>query len=592
MTPYTPTRWSLKELFPSHDSPEVKSGLKVLDAEIAKFEKYRDSLSSDMDINEFLDIIKQQEAIRRLSLRISQFATLQFSEDTQDQDAQAFQAKIQNFMSDLNNRILFFSLWFKGLDDDEAARFLEAAGDYQHWLEQIRKYKPFTLSEPEEKIINIKDVTGTKALRRLYSTITNRYVFKVEIDGEMKELTYEELVTLAFQHDAELRERAYKELYRVYIRDGPILGQIYQSLVRDFCNENLDLRGYPLPISWRNLSNEIPDEVIETLLEVAQKNTAIFQRYFKLKAKWLKMDKLRRYDIYAPVTTSEKEYEYDFSVKFVLDTFKEFNPKIAKLAKRMFDEPHLDSEVRKNKRSGAVCYYLDPPNTPYVLMSYTMKVNDILTLAHELGHAVHAMLAEHHNMFNFDAPLPLAETASTFAEMLVTDQLLASETDENIKRDILFGQVAEAYATINRQIFFALFERKAHKMVNKDASVDDMSDAYLNLLKTQFGNSLDISDEFKWEWVAVPHFYHWPFYVYAYAFGQLLVLSLYQQYKKEGDSFIPRYLEILEAGGSAAPVEILDKAGINVRTPEFWQGGFDAISDMIDMLEAIPLQND
>jgi len=590
MTPYTLSRWSLKELFPSHDSPEVKSALKVLEAEIAKFEIYRDNLSSDMDINEFLDIVKQQETIRRLSIRISQFATLRFSEDTQDQDAQTFQAKIQNFMSDLNNRILFFSLWFKGLEDDEVARFLEAAGDYKHWLEQIRKYKPFTLSEPEEKIINIKDVTGTKALRRLYSTITNRYVFKIEVAGEMKELTYEELVTLAFQHDAELRERAYKELYRVYIRDGPILGQIYQSLVRDFYNENLDLRGYPLPISWRNLSNEIPDEVVETLLEVAQKNNANFQRYFRLKAKWLKMDKLRRYDIYAPVTTSEKEYEYDFAVKFVLDTFKKFNPEIAKLAKRMFDEPHLDSEVRKNKRSGAVCYYLDPPTTPFVLMSYTMKVNDILTLAHELGHAIHVMLAEHHNMFNFDAPLPLAEMASTFAEMLVIDQLLASETDEDIKRDILFGQVADAYATIMRQIFFALFEREAYKMINKDASIDDMSNAYLDLLKTQFGDSLDISDEFKWEWVAVPHFYHWPFYVYAYAFGQLLVLSLYQQYKKEGDSFIPRYLEVLAAGGSTAPVDILDKAGVNVRTPEFWQGGFDAISDMIDMLEDIPLK--
>jgi oligoendopeptidase F len=545
-----------------------------------------------MDINEFLDLIKQQETIGRLSLRISQFATLSFAEDTQDQKAQAFQAKAQNFLSDLNNRILFFSLWFKGLEDDEAARFLAAAGEYQHWLEEIRKYKPFTLSEPEEKIINIKNVTGTKALRRLYSMITNRYVFKVEVAGEMKEMTFQELVTLAFQHDAELREKAYKELYRIYSRDGPILGQIYQSLIRDFNNENMNLRKYKKPISWRNLANEIPDEVVETLLEVAQKNTSVFQRYFKLKAKWLKMDRLRRYDIYAPVTTSEKEYEYDFAVKFVLDTFKKFNPKIAKLGKRMFDEPHLDSEVRKNKRSGAVCYYLDPPNTPYVLMSYTMKVNDILTLAHELGHAIHAMLAEHHNIFNFDAPLPLAETASTFAQMLVTDELLASETDEDIKRDILFGQVADAYATIMRQIFFALFEREAYKLVKKDASIDDMTNAYYKILETQFGDSIELSDQFKWEWATVPHFYHYPFYVYAYSFGQLLVLALYQQYKKEGDSFIPRYLEILAAGGSMAPIEILDKAGVNIRTPEFWQGGFDAISDMIDILEAIPLKND
>jgi oligoendopeptidase F len=389
--------------------------------------------------------------------------------------------------------------------------------------------------------------------------------------------------------DADLRAKAYQELYRVYGEDGPILGQMYQARARDWHNENINLRKFKSPMSVRNLSNDVPDEAVDALLEVTKKNSKIFQRYFKLKAKFMGLPsgKLRRYDIYAPVAKSDKAFDFDAAANMVLESFSAFDPQLGELARRVFDNDHLDSEVRKGKQGGAFCASINPEDTPFVLMNYTGRARDVATLAHELGHAIHAMLASHHSAFTFHSSLPLAETASTFGEMMLTEKLLAEETDESVRRDILFKQMDDAFATILRQVYFALFEREAHALVMKNASVDDISAAYMENLKEQFGDSLELSDDFKWEWVSIPHIYHTPFYVYAYAFGQLLVFSLYQQFKAEGDSFKPKYLKILSSGGSEAPAKILSDAGIDIRSAKFWQGGFDVLSQMVDELEKL-----
>jgi oligoendopeptidase F len=447
------------------------------------------------------------------------------------------------------------------------------------------------LSEAEEKIINIKNVTGANAFNTLYDALTNRYVFKLTVDGQEKEMTRGELMTFVRQHDPDLRAAAYHELYRVYGQDGPILGQIYQTLVRDWRSEQVELRNFYSPISARNLINDIPDGVIDTLLDVAEGNAGVFQRFFQLKARWLKMERLRRYDIYAPVAKSDKTYEFGKATEMVLDSFAQFEPRLASLAEQVFVENHLDSEVRKGKRSGAFCATLSPDLTPWVLVNYQGRPDDVATLAHELGHAIHSLLANHHSAFTQHASLPLAETASTFGEMMLIDRLLSSEADEGVRRDLLFRQVDDAYATVMRQIFFALFERQAHEMVHQGASVDELSAAYLENLQRQFGQVVEVSDEFRWEWVSIPHIYHVPFYVYAYAFGQLLVLALYQQFLAEGEAFKPRYLKILSAGGAEAPAKVLAEAGIDIAQPAFWQGGFDVIKRMIDRLEALPVSS-
>ncbi len=268
-----------------------------------------------------------------------------------------------------------------------------------------------------------------------------------------------------------------------------------------------------------------------------------------------------------------------------MESFSQFDERFAQLAERVFAEDHLDAEVRKGKQGGAFCATATPDLTPWVLLNYQGKTDDVATMAHELGHAIHSMLAEHHSLFTQHANLPLAETASTFGEMMLVDRLLAEEPDEKVRRDLLFKQMDDAYATIQRQAFFALFEKQAHQMVIDGASVDEISAAYMENLKTQFGDAVEVADEFRYEWVSIPHIYGVPFYVYAYTFGQLLVLSLYKQYKAEGESFKPRYIQLLSAGGSESPMKILADAGVDVRQPAFWQGGFDVLSEMVDKLE-------
>jgi oligoendopeptidase F len=526
----------------------------------------------------------------RLISRLGSYAYLKFTEDTQDQAAQTFQARTHQLGAEIDNRTMFFKLWWKGLDDSEAETLMDAAGDNRYWLEAVRLERPYTLSEPEEKIINIKDVNGPAALVMLYDSITNRYTFPFEVNGEVKELTRGELMVHVKSPEPDVRAAAYQSLYKVYEPDVPILGQIYQYRARDWASENVRLREYSSPIAVRNLNNDLPDDLVSMMLEICVENASVYQRYFKLKAKWVGMDKLRRYDVYAPVVKTEKIYSFTESAEVVLESFEKFDPAVAKLARKLFEEHHIDSEVRAGKMTGAYCLTVEPELTPWVMQNFQGRPNDVSTMAHELGHAIHSLLADDHTALTQSSSLPLAETASTFSEMLLIDELLERDPDPEVRRDLLFQQMDDNYATIMRQAFFAMFEKTAFELIEGGASVDDLTSVYWENLETQFGDSLELNDEFKYEWSMIPHFHHAPFYVYAYAFGQLLVLSLYKQYREEGDSFKPRYLEILSTGGSDSPVRTLEQAGIDVSSPDFWNGGFQVVEEALQQLEAIPVE--
>ncbi|MBN2257417.1 MAG: M3 family oligoendopeptidase [Anaerolineaceae bacterium] len=585
--PFQQKRWSLQDLFPALDSPAVNTAFEQADKLVAKFETRRGELTEDISVEAFLSVIHDLEEIMELRNKVCGYAQMKFTEDTQDQAATALVARSDQFAAEIENRSLFFSLWWKELAESHAKVLLENSGDLRYWLEAMRKFKPHTLTEPEEKIVNIKNVTGARSVVTLYNAITNRYVYKVEVDGAVKELTRGGVMAQVRKPDANLRARAYQELYRIFGDDGAILGQMYQTLVRDWRNEQVDLRHFKKPISARNLVNDLPDEVVDTLLDVAGENTAVFQRFFKLKAKRIGMEKLRRYDIYAPITKSDKKYPFAEAADKVLDSFNQFETRFGNLARQVFAEDHMDSEVRKGKQDGAYCETLSPRITPWVKLNYQGEAEDVATMAHELGHAIHSLLANQHSLFTQHSCLPLAETASTFGEMMLVDRLLAEESDVDVQRDLLFRQVDGAYATIQRQSFFAMFEKQAHDMVIQGASVDDLAGAYFDNLKLQFGDAVEIGDEFHWEWVSIPHIYAVPFYVYAYAFGQLLVFSLYRQYKLEGDSFKPRYIQMLSTGGSKAPMQILDEVGVDVRQPAFWQSGYDVLRELVDRLETL-----
>jgi oligoendopeptidase F len=587
---YELSGWDLSDLL-SDTSPEaIDERLEALEAHVAAFEAVRDRLAPDMDADEFLAIIQQYEALTEEIYRPYAYASLWFSSDTQSTEALTFLNRIQQVATEAQNRTLFFDLWWKGLSDEEAEALMPAGdgyADYRHFLTDLRRTKPFMLDERSEQIINTKDANGIDALITVYTMLTNRLEYTLEVDGEEQTLTRDTLMSYVHSPDADLRAAAYQELYRVFGDEANILAQIYANRVRDWGNENVKLRHFSSPIAVRNVSNDIPDAAVDALLAVARENVGVFQRYFKLKAGWLGMEKLRRYDIYAPLAASDKVVEYDEAVRTVLDTFADFDPQVARHAQRVFDDNHIDSEVRKGKRGGAFCSTVLPSLTPWVLVNYAGKVRDVATLAHELGHAIHSMLAEKHSVLTQHPTLPLAETASVFSEILLTDRLLNEETDPLVRRELLAAAVDDMYATVMRQAFFVLFELEAHQAIMENKSSDELHDLYMENLRQQFGDSVELSEEFKYEWVSIPHIYHTPFYCYAYSFGQLLVLALYRRYQQEGDAFKPGYLKLLSYGGSARPQEILEEAGIDMTDPAFWQGGFDVIREMVDELEEI-----
>ena len=584
-----PTAWDLSELLPEASEEMLVERLASLEVMVQSFEGSRDGLSAEMGQAALLEVARQYEALVARVDVLAAYGYLWFAADTQDQNALDFKNRIEQVLTDVQNRVLFFSLWWKQLDDESADALLPADSehaDVRHFLQNLRRLRPFTLEEHSEQLINLKDADGMDAVLTLYSMLTNRLEFQLQVDGEQRSLTRDQLVANVYSPDPDLREATYRELYRGFESEATLLGQIYIHRLRDWYSENVQLRGFTSPIAVRNMANDIPDEAVETLLEVVREKSSIYQRYFRLKAKLLGMKRLRRYDVYAPLAGSQKEIPYSEGVGLVLDTFASFHPEVAARAERVFAEGHIDSAIRKGKKGGAFCYTVLPSQTPWLLANYTGRVRDVATLAHELGHAIHSMMAADHSVLTQHPVLPLAETASVFAEMLLTDRLLAEEQDPLVRRDLLVSAIDDIYATVLRQAFFVRFEIAAHDAVRAGKSVADLDALYLAELEEQFGDSVEIDSDFQHEWITIPHIYHTPFYCYAYSFGQLLVLALYRRYKEQGKAFIPGYLELLAAGGSQRPQEILTQVGVDITDPDFWRGGFSVVEDLIDQMEA------
>ncbi len=585
---YALSGWDLSELLPGPSEAVFTDRLAAIHARVAEFERRRDDLHPGMDPGVFLGILRQYEELAHRIQVIGGYAALWFYADTGSQEALTFRNRVRQAATTAGNRMLFFTLWWRSLSDEEAWLLLPGEtehGDYRHYLQDLRRFKPYTLDEKSEQIINVKDQNGIEGVMTLYSMLTNRLEFTLEVDGETKRLTRDELMSHAFSPRAELRAAAYRELYRVYAQDANILGQVYASRIRDWHDEQVVLRGYSSPIAVRNLDNDIPDRAVAVLLEVARENAPLFQRYFRMKAGWLGMDRLRRYDVYAPLATSDRKIEYPDAVRSVLETFEDFHPQFAAHAERVFAENHLDSEIRKGKRGGAFCFTVLPRYTPWVLVNFAGRVRDVATLAHELGHAVHSMLASGHSSLTQHASLPLAETASVFGEMLMTDRLLREETDPLARRELLAAAVDDVYATVLRQAYFVLFESEAHEAIRAGRSTDELCEIYMGKLREQFGDSVDVAPEFRYEWLSIPHLFQTPFYCYAYSFGQLLVLALYRRFQEEGTAFKPGYLRLLSYGGAARPEHILAEVGIDMTDRSFWQGGFDLVRARVDELE-------
>lgn len=591
-------RWDITDLVKDPSSKEFSQFLRSIEEQLVQFEESRQLLRPDILPEEFEGLIHMLETISEKVSIASGHAYLRYYADTSSNEASALVIKMDKLASEISNRMLFFDLWFKKqIDHENANRLINAVPEaYQEHLRHKRLVAKYSLSEPEEKIISTLEVTGTRALIKIYDKMTSGFEFTMKLRHGRKTIekkfdNKEKLVSLVRSPDGNRREAAYKSLLHVYKRNSGVLGEIYQNIIMQWRDEAILMRGYRSPISVRNIANNLDDVTVEALLAACRNNVATFHDYFIEKAKMLGMKKLHRYHLYAPISkkaSDSKKFTYGKAVEIVLDSFGNFDPQFRRLAERVFAEQHIDSEIRKAKRGGAFCYTVTPKLTPYVLLNFDGLSRDVSTLAHEFGHAIHSMLASDMPLMVFHAPLPLAETASVFAEMLLNEKL-SEKMSKKERRILLAEQIDNLYATILRQAYFTLFEINAHKAIGENnATIDSVAKIYMDNLREQFGTAVTISPDFEWEWVYIPHFYHTPFYTYAYSFGNLLVLSLYRQYKLEGkSSFVPKYFKILSAGGSRKPEELLMEAGIDISREEFWQQGFDYVQEMIQQLKAL-----
>ena len=429
-------KWNLDDLVKNPSKQIFDKKIKEIEKDATQFEKQKKTLNPSITSSKFLKMLHQIEKISEKSSHIGGYASLKYSEDTQSDEATALLTKISQFGSTIQNQILFFDLWWKKqVDEKNARRLMKSAGELSDYLRYKRLMSKYSLTEPEERIINTLDVTGVSALVKLYDKITNAFTYTIKIGKKKKTMGREELTTYVRSKNAKIREIAYKELLGKYHQNKGVVGEIYQNIVLNWKNEGIDIRKFQSPISIQNVGNDIDDKTVESLLEVCKKNAPVFQKYFSKKASMVGMKKLRRYDLYAPTKTNSKEknYSYDNAIKLVLDSLAKFSPKISSFAAKVFNENHVDYSIRPGKRDGAFCSTPLPYITPFVLINYTGKSRDVFTLAHEIGHAVHSIAASDKSILVSDASLPLAETASTYSELLLYDNISNTISDNEKK---------------------------------------------------------------------------------------------------------------------------------------------------------------
>ncbi len=569
--PYKESSWDLSQIKPK----SIEVTLKEIEQKVNAFEKNKKDLTNTISSNTFLKIIKQLEEIREKSDCLAVYTHLRFCEDSTNQKAVAAMSKVELSLTNLNNRLIFFSLWFKKLNEKKAQELIHKSKEYHYYFERLRKTAPYTLSEQEEKIINLKDGTGVSALNTIYNLTTSNFVYLFQ----GKKRTQEEMVTYVRSSSSKIRKEAYQAILKPYKENKDVLGEIYKNIVNDWYQENILLRKHTSPIGVRNTLNDLPNKAVSALLRVCQKNEPLFHEFFDLKRKALGLAKLTRYDIYAPLKEEKEVILYDEAIKIILETFEDFSSEFKESVLKIIEQKHIHSLVQKGKRSGAFCCGASTKLVPYVLLSYTKKFRDVSTLAHELGHGVHHVLSSVQTEFTNDACLPLAETASIFSEMLLSEKMI--KKDPKIAKTMLFTKLDDLYASIIRQAGFVRFEIKAHQLFQEGKTIDEVSKIYLEDLRKQLGPKIEIDPLYAYEWTYIPHIYHSPFYCYSYAFGNLLTLALYEMYKEKGKPFAAKIVEMLQKGGSCSPLEITKAVGVDICDEDFWQKGFDLIKEMI-----------
>jgi len=582
--------WDLTALYKSIDDPQIKLDLRVLDLRAKNFEqkyKVEEKLYKINGTNLFR-AIREYEIINEKLGKLASYAFLNYAQDLSNEQNTIFYQKITEDITNISSSLVFFTLDLNKLSEANLRRkFGEspALGKYKQFIDDLRLVKKYQLEENLEKLFLDKSVTSGNAWSRLFDQTMDNMIFVYE----GKELNSSEMLKLMSGKDEKVRKKAGKIFGEKLGENIKLFAYITNVLAKDKSISD-KWRGFKEPISSRNLSNLVDDEVVEALEKTVRSNyPKISYRYYKLKAKMMKQRKLHYTDRNAPLPFDEDRiYKWEEAEKIVLGAYNGFSPEMAKIGQKFFDNSWIDVPVRKGKRGGAFAHPTVPSAHPYILLNYQGKSRDVMTLAHELGHGIHQYLAEQNQGYLMsDTPLTLAETASVFGEQLTFRALLNAETDKEKRKAILANKIEDMINTVVRQIAFLEFEKRVHaERKNGEIPANRLNEIWMEVQQESLGKDIfQFDEEYKYYWAYIPHFIHSPFYVYAYAFGDCLVNALYAEYQKHPEGFQEKYLELLKAGGSKRYDELLKPFGLNPKDPAFWQEGLDVLSELIDELE-------
>ncbi len=574
-------KWDLSLLYNKNEQDKILSDALLALEFSEKFNKKYKGKIKDNNVNAeiIFEILKKTEHISELIAKPSSFIFLKYSQDISDKKIKRLLNNIEEIGTQISNNLLFFTLEFNALNDSIKNKLLSSKilENHKHYLQRIIDEKKFQLKEEEEKIINLKSITGINAFKKLYSNITTKYLFKIKINDVEQTLTESEILQLRYDSDWQLRRKSSQIQFAKYESDGEILSEIYNNIIKDLSIEN-NFRGFKSNIAAENFANELSDKAIYNLIETTNSYSYLLKDFFKTKAEVLNVKKLRLCDTRVSLDNGNNNYSWNDAKNIILEAFSEFDNRFYKIAKDFFDENRIHAKLLKNKMEDAFCYYSSPKITPYILTNFLGKRNDIITLAHELGHGIHGILSSKQNIVNYWSVLPFAEIASIFAELLVTEKLLNITDSKFVKRGILMEKVNDIIASTFRQNMFTNFELKAHKNIKKGfTGFDELTNIYFDEIKNLFGESVDILEEYKFEWLSIPHLFVTPFYCYSYNFAQLFVLGLYELYLEEGNKFKEKYFELLESGGKDSPEKLARIVSININDTRIWEKGFNLI---------------
>ncbi len=579
--------WDLGDLYPGRDSPELKADLATLEKSAADFQARYQGRLAGLSGAELGTAVAEYEALQEVGGRISSYAELVRAADIADPEIARFFQTMQEKINAIATELLFFALELNRLDDEslEAKAADRALARYRPWLRDVRAQRPYQLSDDIEKLLHEKSVAGRNAWTRLFDETTAdlRFPFRGE------ELTEAAAMHLMSDPDGAVRREAAETIGAVLGRNARVFALITNTLAKDKEIEDR-WRKFPHPISARNLSNYVEDEVVDALVAAVRASyPRLSHRYYRLKAKWFGVDALPYWDRNAPLPEDDdREIPWNEAERTVLGAYRAFSPEMAEVGAKFFKSRWIDAPVRPGKSPGAFAHPTVPGAHPYLLLNYQGKTRDVMTLAHELGHGVHQVLAGGQGMLMADTPLTLAETASVFGEMLTFRALLAAERDPARRRVMIAGKVEDMLNTVIRQIAFVTFETRVHDERREgELTADRLAEIWLDVQRESLGPAIRLEGDYRWYWTYIPHFIHSPFYVYAYAFGDCLVNSLYAAYEEAHEGFAARYLDLLRAGGSLRHRELLAPFGLNAADPEFWSKGLGVIAGFIDELERL-----